>query len=161
MTEGASLLDGGTGVGICDRCHGNIQTMGTITWNRKPRGGWERVCWECGHGGRAEEKPALIDTKAVLGRANGGTTRLIGNIRVDKPQGWCRWCLSPMDEHDEDCPVAALAQEIAQRDALWQRCHIVYWPPGQPLTYPIEHNLAAKKDNRRAIETALAAEAQK
>jgi len=57
--------------------------------------------------------------------------------------------------------IAALAQEIAQQDALWQRCHIVYWPTGRPLAYPIEHNLAAKKDNRQAIEAAIATESQK
>lgn len=61
-----------------------------------------------------------------------------------------------MDEFIDE--IAALESRI---EALWKHCHIVYWPPGQPLAYPIEHNLAAKKDNRRAIEAAIAAEAVK
>jgi hypothetical protein len=31
-----------------------------------------------------------IETKAVLEKANGGTTRFIGGIRLTKAQGWCR-----------------------------------------------------------------------
>ena len=54
---------------------------------------------------------------------------------------------------------AALGQEIADRDALWERCRIVYYPPAP--AYPLEHNPHARKDMRAAIETALRGEEER
>lgn len=49
--------------------------------------------------------------------------------------------------------VAELTQLRAERERIWKHCQVIFFPPYP--AYPLEHNLAAYKDNRAMIEAGL------
>jgi hypothetical protein len=54
--------------------------------------------------------------------------------------------------------IEPLERAKAELEALWAYCHIIFHPAADAngaLPYPIEHTLAAQKDQRTEIEDAL------